>query len=368
MNILVTGSEGFIAKNLITHLSHNPEYNILRINKKSSDQNLYQKLIIADIIFHLAGVNKETYLEYTYNNNYSFTEKICLFLEKNFKKTKIIYASSTQVKLNNDYGKSKLKAEKILLNYKRKTGAHVLIYRLPNIFGKWSKAHYNSAVATFCYQVYKKQKITISDPDKKISLLYIDDLIYDFLEVIRLNKKNNSFAKIKNIFSISLLNLANIIRSFNKKEKIYLPSNISNSLIKNLHSTYVSFFAKKDFTYRLKKFSDERGYFSEFLKNSDFGQISFFSILPNKIRGNHYHHTKTEKFVVITGKARFNFINIINKKRFSILTDENTNLVINTIPGWAHNIENIGNKVAKVLVWSNEILDKKKPDTIFYKV
>jgi UDP-2-acetamido-2,6-beta-L-arabino-hexul-4-ose reductase len=368
MNILVTGSEGFIAKNLITHLSHNSENNILIINKKSSDQHLYQKLIRADIIFHIAGVNKETSLEYTYYNNYSFTKKICLFLENNYKKTKIIYASSTQVKLNNAYGKSKLIAEKILLNYKRKTGAQVLIYRLPNVFGKWSKAHYNSAVATFCYQVYKKQKITVSDPNKEISLLYIDDLIYDFLKAIKLNKKNNSSAKIKNIFSISLLNLANVIRSFNKKEKIYLPSNISNSLIKNLYSTYISFFEKKDFTYRLKKFSDKRGYFSEFLKNSDFGQISFFSILPNKIRGNHYHHTKTEKFVVITGKARFNFINILNKKRFFILTDEYTNLVINTIPGWAHNIENIGNKVTKILVWSNEILDKKKPDTILYKV
>ena len=368
MNILVTGSDGFIAKNLIAHLTHNSKYNILKINKESSDQDFHQKLIIADIIFHLAGVNKEVYPEYTYTNNYSFIKKICFFLENNNKKTKIIYASSTQVKLNNAYGKSKLKAEKILLNYKRKTGAQVLIYRLPNIFGKWSKAHYNSVVATFCYQVYKKQKITISDPNKKILLLYIDDLIYDFLEAIKINTKNNSFIKIKNIFSISLLNLANVIRSFNKKEKIYLPSNISNSLIKNLYSTYISFFAKKDFIYRLKKFSDKRGHFSEFLKNLDFGQISFFSILPNKIRGNHYHHTKTEKFVVITGKARFNFINILNKKRFSILTDENTNLVINTIPGWAHNIENIGNKVAKILVWSNEILDKKKPDTIFYKV
>ena len=368
MNILVTGSDGFIAKNLIAHLSHNAKYNILKINKESSDQDFHQKLIIADIVFHLAGVNKEVYPEYTYTNNYSFIKKICFFLENNNKKTKIIYASSTQVKLNNAYGKSKLKAEKILLNYKRKTGAQVLIYRLPNIFGKWSKAHYNSAVATFCYQVYKKQKITISDPNKKILLLYIDDLIYDFLEAIKINTKNNTFAKIKNIFSISLLNLANVIRSFNKKEKIYLPSNISNSLIKNLYSTYISFFSKKDFIYRLKKFSDKRGHFSEFLKNSDFGQISFFSILPNKIRGNHYHHTKTEKFVVITGKARFNFINILNKKRFFILTDENTNLVVNTIPGWAHNIENIGNKVAKILVWSNEILDKKKPDTIFYKV
>jgi len=139
-------------------------------------------------------------------------------------------------------------------------------------------------------------------------------------------------------------------------------------LVKNLYSTYISYFSKKDFQYKLKKFSDERGFFSEFLKNTDFGQISFFSILPKQVRGNHYHNTKTEKFVVITGKARFNFVNIINKKRFSILTDEKKNLVVNTIPGWAHNIENAGSKTVKILVWANEILDKKNPDTIFYKV
>jgi len=368
MNILVTGSDGFIAKNLITHLSYNPKYNVLTINKKSSDQDLYQKLINADVIFHLAGVNKEIYPKYIYDNNYSLTKKICLFLKNSNKKTKIIYSSSTQVKLKNDYGNSKLKAERILLNYKKKIGAQVLIYRLPNIFGKWSKPYYNSAVATFCYQVYKKENITISDPNKKISLLYIDDLIFNFLEAIKSNNNKDTYVKIKNVFWITLSNLVNVIRSFNKKEKIYLPSNISDLLIKNLYSTYISFFSKKNFSYKLKKFSDKRGYFSEFLKKSDFGQISFFSILPKKIRGNHYHHTKTEKFVVITGKVRFNFINILNKKKFFILADENINLVVNTIPGWAHNVENIGNKVAKVLVWSNEILDKKKPDTIFYKV
>ena len=135
-----------------------------------------------------------------------------------------------------------------------------------------------------------------------------------------------------------------------------------------IFSSGSTFFSEKDFTYKIKKFSDKRGYFSEFLKSADFGQVSFFSILPRQVRGNHYHNTKTEKFVVITGKVRFNFINIINKKRFSILALENTNLVVNTIPGWAHNLENIGNKVAKVLVWSNEILNKKKPDTFFYKV
>ena len=368
MNILITGSHGFIAKNLIVKLSEFKNYNILTLDKKSSKQDIHKKLIKADLIFHLAGVNKENYPNYSYDNNYTFTENICLILKKNLKKTKIIYASSTQAKLRNAYGKSKLKAEKILLNYKKKTGADVSLYRLPNVFGKWSKPYYNSAVATFCYQIYNNQKVTITEPNKKISLLYIDDLISIFLNDIKSGKKKNSYIKINNIFSITLLNLVRLIRSFEKKEKIILPNNISHSIVKNLYSTYISYFSKKDFQYKLKKFSDERGFFSEFLKNTDFGQISFFSILPKQVRGNHYHNTKTEKFVVITGKTRFNFVNIINKKRFSILTDEKKNLVINTIPGWAHNIENVGSKTAMVLVWANEILDKKNPDTIFYKV
>jgi len=368
MNILITGSNGFIAKNLIVKLSEYKDYNILTLDKKSSKQDIHKKLIKADLIFHLAGVNKENCLNYSYDNNYIFTENICLILKNNLKKTKVVYAFSKQDKLRNIYGKSKLKAEKILLNYKKKTGAEVSIYRLPNIYGKWSKPYYNSAVATFCYQIYNNQKVIITDPNKKISLLYIDDLISIFLNDIKSGKKKNSYIKINNIFSVTLLNLVRLIRSFNKKEKIIIPNNISNSLIKNLYSTYISYFSKKDFQYKLKKFSDERGAFSEFLKNDDFGQISFFSILPKQIRGNHYHNTKTEKFVVITGEARFNFVNIITKQRFSILANEKKNLVINTIPGWAHNIENTGNITTKVLVWANEILDKKNPDTIFYKV
>jgi UDP-2-acetamido-2,6-beta-L-arabino-hexul-4-ose reductase len=368
MNILITGSQGFIAKNLIAKLSEFKNYNILTLDKKSSKQDIHKKLIKAHIIFHLAGVNKENCPKYSYDDNYIFTENICLFLKNNLKKTKIIYASSTQAKLRNAYGKSKLKAERILLNYKKKTGAELSLYRLPNIFGKWSKPYYNSAVATFCYQIYNNQKLKITDPNKKISLLYIDDLISTFLNDIKSGKKKNSFIKINNIFSVTLLNLVRLIKSFKKKDKIILPNNISNSLLKNLYSTYISYFSKKDFQYKLKKFSDKRGSFSEFLKNTNFGQISFFSILPKQVRGNHYHNTKAEKFVVITGKARFNFVNIITKQRFSILANEKKNLVINTIPGWAHNIENTGNKTAKVLVWANEILDKKNPDTIFYKV
>lgn len=368
MKILITGANGFIGKNLLFHLKNNNNLKISTIKKKINSKLLEKKVISSDIIFHLAGVNRGNLKNYFNKNNYILTKKICEILIKKKKKTKIIFSSSIQFNKKNYYGLSKKKAEKILLSYKKKTGAEVLIYRLPNVFGKWSKPHYNSAVATFCSQVYENQKLTISDPDKKISLLYIDNLILSFLENIKSNKLKNSFANIKNIFSITLFNLASLIKSFKKKENIYLPNNISDPIVKNLYSTYISFFSKKDFTYKLRQFSDHRGTFSEFLKNTNFGQISFFSILPKKIRGNHYHNSKIEKFVVISGKARFNFVNIINKKRFSISTNENKNLVINTVPGWAHNIENTGSQTAKVLVWSNEILDKKNPDTFFYKV
>jgi UDP-2-acetamido-2,6-beta-L-arabino-hexul-4-ose reductase len=368
MKILITGANGFIGKNLLFYLKNQNNFKIFTIEKRINSKLLEKKVISSDLIFHLAGVNRGNSKDYFDKNNSILTKSICDILIRNNKKTKIIFSSSIQANKKNYYGLSKKKAEEILLSYRKKTGAQVLIYRLPNVFGKWSKPHYNSAVATFCSQIYKNQKLTISDPDKKISLLYIDNLILSFLKNISSRKSKSSFVKIKDIFSMTLSNLVSLIRSFKKKEKTYLPNNISNSAIKSLYSTYISFFSKKDFNYKLNKFSDHRGSFSEFLKNTNFGQISFFSILPKQIRGNHYHNTKTEKFVVISGKARFNFVNIINKKRFSILTDENKNLVINTIPGWAHNIENIGTQTTKVLVWSNEILDKKNPDTFFYKV
>jgi UDP-2-acetamido-2,6-beta-L-arabino-hexul-4-ose reductase len=203
MNILITGSDGFIAKNLIIHLSHNPNYNILTVNKKSSEQDLYNKLIIADIIFHLAGVNKEIYPKYTYENNYIFTKKICSFLENNYKKTKIIYASSIQVKLNNPYGKSKLKAEKILLIIKK-------ILELKYLYIGFQIFLENGQTLIIILQLqhfvikFTKKKITISDPNKKISLLYIDDLIFNFLKAIKFRRNKNSLVKIKRVFQITL--------------------------------------------------------------------------------------------------------------------------------------------------------------------
>jgi UDP-2-acetamido-2,6-beta-L-arabino-hexul-4-ose reductase len=367
MNVLIVGSKGFIGQNLFYQLKENKKFNILLLDKDSSRVEVEDKVCKAELIFLTFGVNKEKLPKERFENNYIFTEIVCSILKRNNKKTNIIFTSSIQAYLNNAYGRSKLKAEKILLKYKKETKAKVTIYRLPNIFGKWSKPFYNSVVATFCFNVARNKKINISGKNKVIKLFYIDDLIRDFIDKIKL-KKWNTYIEIRNTYNITLLELANLIRSFNTKDKTILANDISKAFVKKIFSTYQSFLPISKFQYKIKSHSDDRGSFVEFLKNEQFGQFSYFSILPKQIRGNHFHHTKLEKFIVITGKARFNFINIINNDTFSILVNSNKNLVINSIPGWAHNIENPGNNITKILVWCNELLDKNYPDTNFYKI
>ena len=367
MNVLIVGSKGFIGQNLFYQLKEDKKFNILLLDKDSSRVEIEAKVCKAQLIFLIFGINKEKLPKDSFENNYNFTEIVCSILKRNNKKTNIIFTSSIQANKNNAYGRSKLKAEKILLKYKKETKAKVIIYRLPNIFGKWSKPFYNSVVATFCFNSARNKKINISDKDKVIKLFYIDDLIKDFIGKIR-QKKWDTYIEIKNTYNITLLQLANLIRSFNTKDKAILANDISKAFVKKIYSTYQSFLPISKFKYRIKNHSDSRGSFVEFLKNEQFGQFSYFSILPKKIRGNHFHHTKIEKFIVITGKAKFNFINIINNHKFSILVNSNENLVINSIPGWAHNIENPGNDITKILVWCNELLDKNYPDTNFYKI
>ena len=367
MNVLIVGSKGFIGQNLFYQLKEDKKFNILLLDKDSSRVDVEDKICKAELIFLTFGVNKEKLPKDRFKNNYIFTEIVCSILKRNNKKTSIIFTSSIQTNQNNAYGRSKLKAEKILLKYKRETNAKVIIYKLPNIFGKWSKPFYNSVVATFCFNIARNKKINISDKNKVIKLFYIDDLINDLISKIGL-KKWDTYIEIKNTYNITLLQLANLIRSFNSKDKTILANDISKDLVKKIYSTYQSFLPISKFKYRIKSHSDSRGSFVEFLKNEQFGQFSYFSILPKKIRGNHFHHTKVEKFIVITGKAKFNFINIINNDVFSMIVNSKENLVINSIPGWAHNIENPGKNITKILVWCNELLDRDYPDTNFYKI
>lgn len=365
MNILVTGCDGFIGKNLIFHLKSNNSYNIIKLKKKYSINELKKKVLTSDAIFHLAGVNKGNSRSYFLNNNYFLTKKICTILKNAEKKIKIIFSSSIHVKKNNYYGLSKLKSEKELLKLKKIKNISILIYRLPNVFGKWSKPFYNSVVATYCYQISRKKKISIHS-NQELKLLYIDDLVKDFLKVLKINNFNKTYRLIKKISKIKLKKLAFTIKSFSNETSLTANNNL-NDLVKKLYSTYLSFIPKKLVSYNIIKSEDHRGKFVEFLKFGKYGQISYFTILPGKFRGNHYHHTKTEKFLVVSGSVKFIFINVVTKRKYSIIVSEMKEKVIITQPGWAHNIMNIGTKTAKIIVWSNEVYNKKYPDTINHK-
>jgi UDP-2-acetamido-2,6-beta-L-arabino-hexul-4-ose reductase len=368
MNILITGANGFIGKNLLAHIQSKNKFKITTLDKNDGVATFDKKILGADIIFHLAGENRSEFKKDFIENNTNLTKKIIKVLEENKKKIKLIFASSTQVTKKNIYGISKKNTEKELIRYKKKN-PNVVIYRLPNIFGKWSKPHYNSVVATFCYQVARKKKINLFNKKSKITLLYIDDLIKQFLRKINKKKEKKTFPILNHTYEISVSNLANLIKSFNKKNKINLINNLKNPFVKKLYSTYISFLPKKYFIYKIKKNIDHRGEFTEFLNNDNFGQFSFFSILPGKIRGNHYHHTKLEKFVVLNGTVRFKFINLSTNLKFSLVVKDNKkkSVVVNTIPGYAHNIKNIGTDIAKLVVWSNEVFDKNNADTFSYE-
>ena len=279
-------------------------------------------------------------------------------------KKKIIFTSSIQANLRNEYGVSKKKSEEILKKFSQLTKSYVTILRLPNIYGKFCKPNYNSVVSTFCHNINTGKNIIITNPKKKIQLLYVDDLVDKLIELI--NKKNTAnfrLIRFSNYNSISLKQLSDQLYDFkNTREKLLLPK-LNTKFQKNLYSTFVTYIPTKYNCYNLKNIKDYRGDFIELAKSKNQGQFSFFSIKPGETRGHHYHDSKVEKFFVVRGFARFEMINLINNKKISFLLNHNQPKVIESIPGYIHKIKNIGKSEAIVFLWSNEIFNVNKPDT-----
>jgi UDP-2-acetamido-2,6-beta-L-arabino-hexul-4-ose reductase len=370
MNITITGSDGFLGKNLKYSLRNYKNIRLFYINRKTTNKEFEKILIKSEIIFHFAGVNRSTNKNDFLEQNINFTKKICNILEKNKKRPKIIYTSTIQVNASNLYGISKKKSELLLKKFSQKNKSKLFIFRLPNIFGKWSKQNYNSVVSTFCFNVARGKKIIISKKNKIINLVYIDNVISKFLEIIKNKKKYNKkkiYYEISPVYKISLQNLANLIKDFKKNRSKYFINSQSSDLIKNLYSTYISFLPKKKIIYNLKLNTDPRGSFLEFLKTNENGQISVFTIKRNKIRGNHFHHSKVEKFLLLSGSVEFYMKDIASANSITIKLYETEPKVIESIPGWFHNIKNIGKKNAIILLWSNEVFNDRKPDTFYYE-
>jgi UDP-2-acetamido-2,6-beta-L-arabino-hexul-4-ose reductase len=371
MKILVTGHEGFIGKNLLLKLSEeNIEY--ITHSKNDTHQDLRKKINSADFIVHLAGANRPENENEFQKNNVELTDEICNILRDLKSVIPIIFSSSTQIKNDNPYGNSKKKAEEKLLELSKLNTNTIMNYRLPNVFGKWCKPNYNSVVATFCHNIVNNLPINIHNKDVILNLVYIDDVISEFISKIKQkdlhDMKNFENYKVLPTYNISVGDLADQIYLFKESKKTQIIERVGKGLTRALYSTYLSYYSPEKFSHGLRENIDERGVFVEMLKTHDSGQFSFFSAHPGITRGGHYHHSKNEKFLVIKGNAKFCFRNIITDEFYELETNGEEPTIVETVPGWSHDITNIGNDEMLVMLWANEVFNQKEPDTYTHKV
>jgi len=368
IKILITGSEGFVGRNLRACLKQNQEFQIYNIDIHNTEIDLVDSLNQADLIYHLAGVNRPKKDNEFWEGNVEFTQQICEYLIQNHLNPKIVFSSSIQAELDNPYGKSKKAAEQVLKKYVEKTGADCVVYRLKNLFGKWCRPNYNAVTATFCYNITHHLPVQISDPDHTIDLTYIDDVTSAFENEITKIKSGFSFAPELPFHSISLGSLAEKIKSYhNIKSSLMIPD-LSIDFERMMYATYLSYLDDNQFGYRLQIRSDDRGNLAEFLKSSFGGQIFISRTKPGIKRGNHYHHTKTEKFLVLEGQARIQFRHIEKENIITYDVNGDDYQVLDVPPGYTHSIENRGTTDLITLFWASEIFNQDKPDTYFNKV
>lgn len=367
MKILVTGAKGFIAKNLIVRLTEKyKNLELFEYHKGSDEHELAYFLERADFVFHLAGVNRPQDESEFGVGNTDLTKKILNFLTRLKRDIPFVLSSSTQASKDNSYGISKRLAEEFVNSSILK---YTYIYRLPNVFGKWCKPNYNSAVATFCHNIAHDLSVNIHDPEVTLNLVYIDDVISSFISIVDAHLEGQSlksgYVDVHPVFAVKLGNLVECIRSFKDGRETLLVERVGEGFLRALHATYLSYLDPSMFSYTVPAYSDARGNFVEVLKTIDSGQFSYFTAHPGVTRGGHYHHTKTEKFLVIKGKAMYRFRHIIDSRYYELSVDASEGpKVVETIPGWAHDITNIGEDELIVMLWANEIFDRTKPDTI----
>lgn len=388
--ILVTGSNGFVGKNTVVALNEAKKYEVLTIDRQNSEEELRQATLKADFIVHLAGVNRPKEASEFYEGNGGLTEKIVSFLKNENKNTPILITSSTHVEIDNDYGKSKKQSEDALIKYSDECNAKVYIFRLPNLFGKWCKPNYNSAVTTFCYNIAHDLDIWVNDPSIELSLVYIDDVVESIVEciegwnVISLNEINEEVAltttgsscvqidkyyyEVTTVYKRTLGNIVDALKMFRNMRKSLLIPDLSDGFNKALYSTYLTYLEEDDFSYFLDKKEDNRGWLAELVKSEQFGQMFVSKTHPGITRGNHWHHTKTEKFIVIQGQANIRFRKIDEDEVIEYIVDGEKPQVLDIPPGYTHSIENIGQDEVITLFWSNEMFNPEKPDTYFLEV
>ncbi len=370
MKVLITGANGFIGKNLQLQLSDHKYVQVVCFTRGEDASQLPALLHGADFVFHLAGVNRPQDPQEFVSGNVGLTQTLCqavgAIAVATGKKMPVVFTSSTQADSDNAYGTSKLGAENALLSLQREHGVPVHIFRLPNVFGKWCKPNYNSAVATFCHNIARGLPIQINDPTAPVTLVYLDDVIERFLQLMdgaNTAVDTDGFATVAPQYTTTVGELARQIKAFKDGRTTLMTERVGTGLVRALYSTYVSYLPTDLFAYTLAQYADARGVFVEMLKTPDCGQFSYFTAVPGITRGGHYHHSKTEKFLVIKGQACFKFRHMQTGQTHDLLTSGDKPEVVETVPGWTHDITNIGADEMIVMLWANEVFDRARPDT-----
>lgn len=367
MNVLVTGADGFIGKNLIWHLRAIGNSEILTFNRRDSLYTLRDSVFNADFIYHLAGVNRPMEESEFYTGNSDLTAALCNAIRETGRAIPVVFSSSIHATTGTAYGRSKRMAENHLLELSLELGNQVYIYRLTNVFGKWCKPNYNSVVATLCHNIANGLPTVISNPEVELHLAYVDDVAEEFTNLLKLPPMPDRYHSISHTYRATLGELAAMLAQFKQERQTLLVEQVSNGLLRALYSTYLSYLRPEQSSYGLAKHSDARGSFVEVVKTRDSGQFSYFTSKPGITRGGHFHHTKAEKFIVVKGSARFTFQNVNTGDRHEITTHADHPTVVETLPGWSHDVTNIGDDEMVVMLWANELFNRERPDTIPFR-
>lgn len=370
MRLLITGANGFVGQNLKLHIDASETIEYLTFTRSNTPAELDDLLLEVDAVIHLAGINRPKNESEFIEGNVELTESLIQAVERQSRKIPIIYSSSIQAERDNPYGESKRQAEEQLIEFSTRSSSPVRIFRLANVFGKWCRPNYNSMVATFCHNVSRDLPIKIHDPSAEVKLVYVDDVVAKLLRTAQtlVNELSNDtsesyFDVAEPVYEKTVGDIAELLSQFKQSRDSLISERVGDGFVRKLYSTYVSYLPKEKFSYTVPKYGDERGVFVEMLKTKDSGQFSYFTAHPGITRGGHYHHTKNEKFLVIKGKACFRFRHMVTGEFYEMFTNGDNPEIVETAPGWSHDITNVGDDEMVVMLWANEIFDRENPDT-----
>ena len=366
MKVLITGANGFVGKNLQQYLVERCDVEVVCFTREHHATTLPEMLRDVDFVFHLAGINRPQDPEEFVTGNAGLTYTLCTAIASCRRSIPVLYTSSIQAKQDNPYGVSKRAAEDALFELHRSNGNPVHVFRLPNVFGKWCRPNYNSVVATFCYNFARDLPIQVNDPSSSLTLVYVDDVVERFIRLMdgAVGAVDaDGFEIIQPQYTTTVGELACQIKAFKESRSSLLTERVGTGLVRALYASYVSYLPKECFVYEIAEHRDTRGVFVEMLKTPDCGQFSYFTAHPGVTRGGHYHHSKTEKFLVIKGQARFRFRHMQTDEAHELVTSGEKAEIVETVPGWTHDITNIGTDEMVVMLWANEVFDRAKPDT-----